>query len=805
MVGAVAIMPERSAMILPMAADIPGVVDLEVVGRGGFSTVYRGREVAFDREVAVKVLVVHVASDGERARFERECRAHGSLANHPNVVTLHGAGLTDDDVPYLVLPFLPGGSLADRLAVGPRPLGEVLGIGTQIAGALEYAHARGIVHRDVKPANILFDEFDTPLLADFGISQMQGAFETRSGQMSASVAYAAPEVFAGEPATASGDVYSLAATLYAAICGAPAFYREGEDNLLALMVRVAHDPVPDLRQQGVPDPVAEVLEQGLAKDPAARFASSAAFAAAIQAAASELGLAVPAPRLSAAPAVPPTFREAESVDHGSPTPRADDGSAAVDAAAAPVRGDNSIVTGRLDPALLVRGADATALPGGEATDGGTEDRNRSRKVLWLSLAAAMLTLALIASLVATSGRGGTGLAAGSATPVTPTSENNPSDDAVLEGLPVTLAPGIESTRTSTLAAPDGDEVDVVLTFSNAGSDPARVEHLEVIPKELAPSVEDITFATSGDGFTTEVVEADPVLRFTADLPAGGSVALTYEVSVEPGEVTEERLVGWQDDRVAAEGAYLTANALLFGLTTVIIDGPDGEVSVLVPQSTTTTSTTRTTGTTGATGDGGGSATTERTDRTDPTVEDTKPTTSTVPIVKPGEPKNLVVSNPRPAPTLRCFDLPTDVTVTLTWDPPSDTGGEPLSGYVIEIQLVTGSGTFSATPSPVAVAGTDRTATIKVPRRNENGYFTYSIRAKNSAGEGPSTPATGLMPDMVGKPYYELYATVRAVGGMVNLDLYGPQVECPFIESQSSSVNATIHPGTLITFRVQNPF
>lgn len=264
-----------------MTPEVAGLSGLEPVGRGGFGTVYRARDERFDRTVAVKVL--HQASVGPEAaaRFDRECRATGLLSSHPNIVAVYDSGRTDDGSMYLVMEYLPGGSLADLLRRGPRPTTEALRVGVDLAGALETAHRAGVIHRDVKPENVLFSEFGVVKLVDFGIARMKSAYETRSGSISATLSHAPPEVIAGAATTAASDVYSLASVLFTMLAGAPPFDRPGEDSLGPLLARITSQAPPDLRQRGIPDPLAAVIEQGLAKDPADRFSSAADFGAAL--------------------------------------------------------------------------------------------------------------------------------------------------------------------------------------------------------------------------------------------------------------------------------------------------------------------------------------------------------------------------------------------------------------------------------------------------------------------------------------------------------------------------------------------
>ena len=191
--------------------EIDGLTDLEEVGRGGFGVVYRARQAAFRRHVAVKVLTNRF-DPATQARFEREGAAMGALSGHPNILAVYGAGTTSDGRAYLLMPYLGRGSLAARLEnEGRLPRQDVAAIGVRIAGALETAHAAGILHRDIKPDNILLDDYGEAHVCDFGIARFHGGpgTATTTGHVTASVMYAAPEVLTGSPASPASDVYGL--------------------------------------------------------------------------------------------------------------------------------------------------------------------------------------------------------------------------------------------------------------------------------------------------------------------------------------------------------------------------------------------------------------------------------------------------------------------------------------------------------------------------------------------------------------------------------------------------------------------
>ncbi|MBF5001076.1 protein kinase [Nocardia sp. BSTN01] len=247
-----------------------GFEDAEEIGHGGFGVVYRCTQPALDRTVAVKVLTAELDADNQ-ARFFREQKAMGRLTGHPNIVTVLHVGVTAGGRPYLVMPYHSRDSLDAWIRRdGPVPVETVLWVGVKIAGALETAHGVGILHRDVKPGNILLSEYGEPALTDFGIARIAGGFHTATGVVTASPAFTAPEVLAGEAATSAADVYGLGATLFAALTGHAAFERRSGEQVVAQFLRITSAPLPDLREGGIPADVAAVVESAMNRDRQAR-------------------------------------------------------------------------------------------------------------------------------------------------------------------------------------------------------------------------------------------------------------------------------------------------------------------------------------------------------------------------------------------------------------------------------------------------------------------------------------------------------------------------------------------------------
>ncbi|MEN0134902.1 MAG: protein kinase [Rhodococcus sp. (in: high G+C Gram-positive bacteria)] len=268
-----------------------GFEDACEIGRGGFGIVYRCRQSELHRSVAVKVLYTDDTDTDHRARFLREQQAMGTLSGHPNIVDVLQTGMTSQGRPYIVMPYHSGSSLDARLRErGPLSVRETLTIGVKLAGALHLAHRAGILHRDVKPANILITAYGEPQLTDFGIARVTGGFETTAGTVAGSPSYTAPEVLEGETPTVTSDVYSLAVTLYCLLTGHSPFERRPGERIVAQFLRITGEPIPDLRPSGVPDPVCTVLEQAMSRAPAGRPDTVAEFAQRLGDAQRQLGL-----------------------------------------------------------------------------------------------------------------------------------------------------------------------------------------------------------------------------------------------------------------------------------------------------------------------------------------------------------------------------------------------------------------------------------------------------------------------------------------------------------------------------------
>ncbi|MGY1618391.1 protein kinase [Geodermatophilus sp. SYSU D00691] len=279
------------------------------LGQGGMGAVYLARHPTLPRQVALKVLHPAFSSHPEfRERFEREADLLCAL-EHPNVVDVLDRG-QDGDLLYIVMRYVAGPDLHTALHQrGPFPPAQAVEVVAAVGRALDHAHARGLLHRDVKPANILLkplgDGTEEAVLTDFGIAKDVTAVAplTRDGQVPATVAYASPEQINGWPADGRADVYSLGTVLFELLTGRRAFPAE---DMTPLLASVLVGPVPDARQvrTDLPPALAEVVARALAKDPGERFATCAELVAAARAALTPRS-AVPPTTVGATGAPPP--------------------------------------------------------------------------------------------------------------------------------------------------------------------------------------------------------------------------------------------------------------------------------------------------------------------------------------------------------------------------------------------------------------------------------------------------------------------------------------------------------------------
>jgi serine/threonine-protein kinase len=287
------------------------------IANGGMASVWEAHDELLDRAVAVKLLAVHLSEDDRaRQRFQREARAAAGLSTHANVVTIYDVGEHDGRT-FMVMELLRGGSLADKLR-GDEPVAPETALRwlREAASALDAAHEAGVVHRDVKPANMLLDDRGRLAIADFGIARL--ALEdqlTATGQVLGTAAYISPEQAVGEPATAASDRYALGVVAYELLTGERPF--QAEHFAAQARAHVEDTPPPaSERNSELPPEVDAVLKRALAKVPDDRWPTSAAFVEALRHA-----VAPPeAPRARAAAAAPPPPPPTEATRLADATP-----------------------------------------------------------------------------------------------------------------------------------------------------------------------------------------------------------------------------------------------------------------------------------------------------------------------------------------------------------------------------------------------------------------------------------------------------------------------------------------------------
>jgi serine/threonine protein kinase len=254
---------------------------LDQIGRGGMTTVHKALDLREDREVAIKLLAPYLVKDPKfKARFEREVEVLRQL-NHPNIVPILDFG-EHEGSPFIVMPFMSTGTLADKLKSGPLTPKEGARLMSEISSALAYAHEQGVIHRDIKPSNILIDGQGTALLSDFGLAHIADAQESLTGSaVIGTPAYMSPEQCQGSPIDARSDQYSLGIVLYHLTTG---YLPYEADTPMGVVLKHINEPLPrpsDLNPN-LPKPIEAVLIKALAKNPEHRYSTVSDFNAAFQ-------------------------------------------------------------------------------------------------------------------------------------------------------------------------------------------------------------------------------------------------------------------------------------------------------------------------------------------------------------------------------------------------------------------------------------------------------------------------------------------------------------------------------------------
>ncbi|HVK69689.1 MAG TPA: protein kinase [Polyangium sp.] len=294
---------------------------LRLVGEGAMGRVLCAHDPVLGRDVAVKLLradllIPRDVREGLLARMRHEARA-AARVTHPNLVTLHDMGEDGQLGLYLVFEYVEGPTLKQRLKAGVMPAGEASRLARELGSALTFAHGEGILHRDIKPENIILSRTGGKI-ADFGIAKIPDSTLTHAGGLMGTPAYSAPETFGGKNFSPASDQFSLAASLYEAICGERAF---PGDDAVEVAGRIARDPPNRFAtRRGLPAAVDDVFAVAMAKAPHDRFESCAAFGEAL---AEALAPAVEPPPLRATAPSVPGRATAASIHHEAPHVAAD--------------------------------------------------------------------------------------------------------------------------------------------------------------------------------------------------------------------------------------------------------------------------------------------------------------------------------------------------------------------------------------------------------------------------------------------------------------------------------------------------
>ncbi|HEY5224184.1 MAG TPA: serine/threonine-protein kinase [Microbacteriaceae bacterium] len=270
--------------------NLPGFSYLRVLGSGGFADVFLYEQNMPRRQVAVKVLLSEVVTPQVRHMFQAEANVMAQLSAHPSVLTVYQASVSSDGRPYLVME-LCSPALNQRYRVDPVPVPEVLRIGVKIASAVETAHRAGVLHRDVKPSNILMTAYGHPVLSDFGIASTLGEAELTDA-VGLSIPWSAPEVLLDEtPGSVASEVWSLGATVYSLLAERSPFEIDGKDNSPAeLIARIQRAKPAPIGRADVPQRLEAMLDKAMSKRPAARQGSVLEFIRDLQSVEAELSL-----------------------------------------------------------------------------------------------------------------------------------------------------------------------------------------------------------------------------------------------------------------------------------------------------------------------------------------------------------------------------------------------------------------------------------------------------------------------------------------------------------------------------------
>lgn len=260
------------------------------LGRGGMATVYRALDPSSNREVAIKVLPREMMHNLlTRSRFKRELKLIATL-EHPAIVPVYDVG-DDDSQPYFVMRYMSGGSLTEMIKKEKFSLQDAALIIERLAAALDHAHARKIIHRDIKPDNVLFDGSHNPYLSDFGVAKLtESAISATGEEVIGTPAYISPEQARGEAVDHRADIYGLGAILYEMLTGNRPFSGE---TVIGIALQHVNEPVPNILKErpDLPPEVDAIIKKALAKDKTQRYNTALDLARALNHAAFEIGRA----------------------------------------------------------------------------------------------------------------------------------------------------------------------------------------------------------------------------------------------------------------------------------------------------------------------------------------------------------------------------------------------------------------------------------------------------------------------------------------------------------------------------------
>ena len=525
----------------------------EQIGSGGMAVVFRARDERLQRRVAMKILAPALAADEAfRRRFIRESRAAAAV-DDPHIIPVFEAGEADR-VLFIAMRYVPGGDVRTLLRrVGPLPPSRAMAIISPVACALDAAHGVGLVHRDVKPANMLVDARpgrpDHVYLSDFGLSKgIASSGPTRSGQFLGTPDYSAPEQIEGKPVDGRADQYSLACAAFELLCGEAPFPRE---HATAVIWAHMSEPAPMLtsRRPGLPPGVDGVLAKALAKAPGDRYASCWEFADALRETFdlarynSGSGSSLLANRLRTETAQPARLKAADgTMPTAAAIVRATDGRQARVMAEPSYLAPNVLFSDaatRTNRGPVVHPGhgkvpvEATNLNRKTGTGQEMTDRRRRRsrigsRPVILSLAAAVAILGVVIGLVMTR------------SPSSPSRAMRPQLTASYAFPLQRYGNGLLIERRWTLSGKQGSQLTEIITASNVNGKPIAVWFQDSIPTEITNKVQTVHFSPG----TVKIVQADPVVEWYLRLPADHTVTVGYVIAVAPNGATTARLAVW---------------------------------------------------------------------------------------------------------------------------------------------------------------------------------------------------------------------------------------------------------------------